>query len=163
MNGVTYTYDGDGNRVKKSNGTLYWYGGSGQLLMDSDLSGNYLNEYYYFGGQRIAQANLANGGEPYHYFPDQVGSTRILIGYGQNGACYDADFYPLGGERSFTHSCTQNAFKFAGLLVVGAAQRKVFGVFLFGSTTEKLVRSAPCPVLCAIGKQAKVQTEPRHA
>ncbi|MGB6667074.1 MAG: hypothetical protein WBE73_01915, partial [Candidatus Acidiferrum sp.] len=24
--GVTYTYDGDGNRVMKSNGTIYWYG-----------------------------------------------------------------------------------------------------------------------------------------
>jgi len=24
--GVTYTYDGDGKRVQKSNGKLYWYG-----------------------------------------------------------------------------------------------------------------------------------------
>lgn len=24
--GVNYTYDGDGRRVEKSNGTLYWYG-----------------------------------------------------------------------------------------------------------------------------------------
>ncbi len=27
--GLTYSYDGDGRRVKKSSGPLYWYGGSG--------------------------------------------------------------------------------------------------------------------------------------
>ena len=37
--GVTYTYDGDGQRVKKSNGKLYWYGINGEVLAESDLAG----------------------------------------------------------------------------------------------------------------------------
>ncbi|HET8892110.1 MAG TPA: hypothetical protein VFQ41_24650 [Candidatus Angelobacter sp.] len=42
---ATYTYDGDGNRVRKSNGnlaangTLYWYMSPG-VVAESDLAGN---------------------------------------------------------------------------------------------------------------------------
>jgi nucleotide-binding universal stress UspA family protein len=41
----------------------------------------------------------------------------------------------------------------ADLLVIGAAPRNVLGAMLFGSTTEKLIRSAPCPVFSVIGRQ----------
>lgn len=52
--GVTYTYDGDGNRVAKSNGKLYWYGLGGEILDESDGNGNVTDEYIFFGGKRIA-------------------------------------------------------------------------------------------------------------
>jgi len=45
----TYTYDGDGQRVKKSNGTtgtLYWTGMGSDALDESDLSGNINEEYF---------------------------------------------------------------------------------------------------------------------
>jgi hypothetical protein len=48
--GYTYTYDGDGNRVKKSNnstGTLYWHMTPG-IVGESDLSGNLTDEYVFF-------------------------------------------------------------------------------------------------------------------
>jgi hypothetical protein len=32
--GVTYTYDGDGRRIKKSSGKLYWYGEGIEVLDD---------------------------------------------------------------------------------------------------------------------------------
>ena len=38
--GVNYTYDGDGNRVQKSNGKIYWYGAGTEILDESDASGN---------------------------------------------------------------------------------------------------------------------------
>src|SRR6266849_7730618 len=38
--GVTYTYDGNGLRVKKSNGTLYWRAITGHTIAETDLSGN---------------------------------------------------------------------------------------------------------------------------
>jgi len=38
--GVTYLYDGDGNRVSKSSGTLYWYGLNGEVLDETDAAGN---------------------------------------------------------------------------------------------------------------------------
>jgi hypothetical protein len=57
--GVTYTYDGDGRRVKKDNGTLYWYGPDGEVLLEADLSGNLLDEYIFFNGQRVARCTAA--------------------------------------------------------------------------------------------------------
>ena len=55
--GYAYTYDGDGNRVRKSNGstgTLYWYMTPG-IVGESDLSGNLTDEYVFFDGERVAR------------------------------------------------------------------------------------------------------------
>jgi nucleotide-binding universal stress UspA family protein len=41
----------------------------------------------------------------------------------------------------------------ADLLVIVAAPRNVLGAMLFGSTTEKLIRIAPCPVFSIVVKQ----------
>ncbi len=42
----------------------------------------------------------------------------------------------------------------ADLLVIGAQHRDVLGSLLFGSTTERIIRSAPCPVFSAVVKPA---------
>ena len=52
--GVNYLYDGDGRRVSKVGGKLYWYGADGEILAETDGSGNFLDEYVYFAGRRIA-------------------------------------------------------------------------------------------------------------
>jgi hypothetical protein len=59
--GVTYTYDGDGNRMEKSNGKIYWYGAGTEILDESDASGNFTNEYVYFGGKRVAMRVVSSG------------------------------------------------------------------------------------------------------
>src|SRR5260370_7672613 len=55
--GVIYTYDGDGKRVQKSNGKLYWYGMGSDPLDETDLTGTITNstftEYVFFGGNPI--------------------------------------------------------------------------------------------------------------
>jgi RHS repeat-associated protein len=109
--GVTYAYDGLGNRVSKSNGKLYWYGMGSSVLDESDLSGNITNEYVYFGGQRAARRDAS--GNVYYYVEDMLGTSRVLTT--SNGTvCYDADFYPFGGERTpLVNTCPQN-FKFNG-------------------------------------------------
>jgi RHS repeat-associated protein len=56
---VTYTYDGEGKRVQKSNGKIYWYGMNSDPLIETDLAGNNLNEYVFFGGERIAMLGQA--------------------------------------------------------------------------------------------------------
>jgi hypothetical protein len=51
--GYTYTYDVDGNRVEKSNGTtgtLYWYMTPG-IVAESGLVGNLQSEYVFFSSQ----------------------------------------------------------------------------------------------------------------
>ena len=107
--GVTYTYDGDGQRVEKSSGTLYWRGGNGSVVAETDTSGNTLNEYIFFGA-RIARRD--SSGNVYYYFGNHLGSSAITNATGT--LCYDADFYPIGGELAFTNNCAQN-YKFAGM------------------------------------------------
>jgi YD repeat-containing protein len=52
--GVNYLYDGDGNRVEKTNQEIYWYGTGGQILDESDSSGNITGEYVFFNRRRTA-------------------------------------------------------------------------------------------------------------
>jgi RHS repeat-associated protein len=107
-NGTTYAYDGDGQRVKKSSGTLYWAGG----VAESDSSGNITSEYVFFGGARIARRDIATG-NVYFYLSDHLGSSNVVTnatGVIQN----ESDFYPFGGERQITNNLTNQHFKFTG-------------------------------------------------
>jgi RHS repeat-associated protein len=108
--GVTYTYDGDGRRVSKSSGKLYWYGSGGDILAETDASGNTTAEYIFFGGKRVAM--LPAGGNPIYYIEDLLGTSRVIT-TNAGTVCYDADFYPYGGERAYTNTCAQN-YKFEG-------------------------------------------------
>ena len=110
--GVTYTYDGDGRRVQKSNGKLYWYGAGGEILDESDVSGNITDEFVFFGGKRTARRNIASG-NIYYYLADHLGTSRMIVQGGQTSACYDADFDPFGTEYIVADTCAQN-YKFTG-------------------------------------------------
>jgi RHS repeat-associated protein len=112
--GVTYTYDGDGKRVKKSSGKLYWFGMGSDPLDETDLAGNTnntsFNEYIFFGGKRIARRDSSSNVT--YYFSDHLGTARIVAN--SSGAPVDdSDFYPFGGERVYTNSGPQN-YKFTG-------------------------------------------------
>jgi len=48
----------------------------------------------------------------YYYLQDQIGSTRVITDSAGN-VCYDADFYPYGGELPVVDNCRAD-FKFAG-------------------------------------------------
>ncbi len=108
---VNYTYDGDGNRVQKSNGKIYWYGAGTEILDESDASGNFTDEYVFFGGKRVAHRNVSSG-SIYYYAEDFLGTSRSIT-TSTGTLCYDADFYPYGGERVVTNTCQQN-YKFEG-------------------------------------------------
>ncbi|MGA3324107.1 MAG: RHS repeat-associated core domain-containing protein [Terriglobia bacterium] len=109
--GVTYTYDGDGKRVMKSSGTLYWNSPGGTPLAETNSSGATLNEYIFFDGNRVARRD--SSGNVYYYFQDQLGTAKTLT-ISAGVVCYDADFLPYGQEMAYTNSCAQN-YKFTGL------------------------------------------------
>ncbi|MGD1210463.1 MAG: RHS repeat-associated core domain-containing protein [Candidatus Acidiferrales bacterium] len=113
--GVSYLYDPTGSRVEKSSGTLYWYGPDNNVLEETNLSGGLVNEYVFFGGQRIGRRDYSNN--VYYYATDHLGTSRVMaeVPSGSTTAtlCYDADFYPFGGERAYTNTCAQN-YKFTG-------------------------------------------------
>ncbi len=111
--GTTYTYDGDGRRVSKVGSKLYWYGSGGDILAETDASGNTTAEYIFFAGKRIAM--LPAGGSAQFYFEDLLGTSRVIT-TNSGVVCYDADFYPFGGERApYTNNCpATNNYKFEG-------------------------------------------------
>jgi RHS repeat-associated protein len=55
---------------------------------------------------------LPAGGNPIYYVEDLLGTSRVLT-TNTGVVCYDADFYPYGGERAYTNTCPQN-YKFEG-------------------------------------------------
>ncbi len=110
--GVTYVYDGNGKRVLKSNGKLYWYGISGDPLDETNASGNLTDEYVFFGGKRIARRD--SSGNVDYYFADHLGTPRVVTNAtGTIPPLDDSDFYPFGGQRPLVSS-SGNTYKFTG-------------------------------------------------
>lgn len=138
--GVTYTYDGDGKRVEKSNGTLYWYGMGSEVLDETDLSGNLKNEYVFFGGKRIAVRSAS--GSINYYVEDHLGSSRVMTS-SAGAVCYDADFLPYGQEVDYTSTCGSN-YKFTGKERDSESGLDNFGKRYFGSSLGRF--QTPDPV-----------------
>ncbi len=98
--------------MEKSSGTLYWRAITGDVVSETDTSGNSKNEYIYFAGQRVAWWDSL--GNSYYIQSDALGTTRTITK--SNGTvCYDADFTPYGQEIQHTSNCpsTYN-YKFTG-------------------------------------------------
>jgi RHS repeat-associated protein len=109
--GVTYSYDGDGKRVMKSNGKLYWYGSGSEPVIETDAAGNFQYRYLYFAGMRVAREEANDWVD--HYVNDALGNARIV--YGLNGGWDWSDYYPFGGERVVNgYNLAGNHFKFTG-------------------------------------------------
>jgi RHS repeat-associated protein len=111
---VFHTYDADGERVEKSNGstgTLYWYMGPG-IVGESDLNGVMKSEYIFFAGERIARRDLISPGGVFFYFSDHLKTTSIVTdssGVIKN----ESDYYPWGGEVQLIAN-DSNHYKFNG-------------------------------------------------
>jgi RHS repeat-associated protein len=142
--GTTYTYDGDGKRVQKSSGTLYWYGTNPDPLLETDSGGNLTNEYVFFGGKRIARRDSSSN--VFYYFADHLGSSRDIVQDGSTPTlCYDADFYPFGGERAYTTSCSQN-YKFTAKERDSESNLDNFGARYFSSQYGRFMSPDPSSV-----------------
>jgi RHS repeat-associated protein len=118
LGSATYTYDGDGKRVAKSNGKLYWYpsaslgagGMSSDPLFETDAAGNVTDEYIFFAGKRTARKKST--GEINYYFADHLGSSRVVTS-AAGAILDDSDFYPFGKEVPFLAS-SDNNYLFTG-------------------------------------------------
>src|SRR5947209_3382117 len=111
--GFTYTYDADGNRVEKSNGTsgiLYWYMSPG-IVAESNLSGNLQSEYVFFNGERVARKDFP-GSTVSYYFSDHL-KTASVITDAIGAIKSESDYYPWGGELQFSNAVS-NHYKFTG-------------------------------------------------
>jgi RHS repeat-associated protein len=144
--GVNYTYDGDGDRVEKSNGALYWYGAGSQVLMETNLSGSLTSEYVYFGAKRVARRDASN--DIYYYAEDMLGSSRAIT-TATGTVCYNADFYPYGGEHAITNTCPQN-YKFESKERDAETTNDDFGARYYSSAYGRFISAdwsaVPAPV-----------------
>jgi RHS repeat-associated protein len=116
--GYAYTYDSDGNRVRKSNGnlaangTLYWYMMPG-VVAETDLAGTTKSEYIFFDGERVARRDGATGtGGVFYYFSDHL-KTASVITDSAGVIKAESDYYPWGGELQFVNN-DSNDYKFTG-------------------------------------------------
>ncbi len=115
-NGVTYSYDGDGNRVRKytdlsaANGTLYWYMTPG-IIAESDQAGTLKSEYVFFDGERVARKDFPATTVAY-YFSDHLKTASVVTDAAGNVQA-ESDYYPWGGELQFVAN-DSNHYKFTG-------------------------------------------------
>lgn len=137
--GVTYTYDGDGRRVKKSNGTLYWYDLAGNVVEETNLTGTLLNTYAFFNRQRVVRWGAT--GDAVYYFSDHLGSASVLTD--KVGArIEESHYYPFGGERAVLNS-DPNAYKFTGKERDGESGLDHFGARHYGSGIARFASVDP--------------------
>ena len=137
---TTYTYDGDGQRVEKSTGKLYWYGGTGLPVTETDLAGNNPAEYVLFGGERIARRD--SSGHVNYYLADALGSSRVVTDPSGN-ILDDSDFYPFGGERSFVGPTSGNTYKFTGKERDSETGNDYFTARYYGSSLGRFISPDP--------------------
>jgi RHS repeat-associated protein len=150
--GATYTYDGDGKRVQKSSGKLYWYGMGSDPLDETDATGATnnasFNEYIFFAGKRVARRDSSSN--VFYYFADHLGTSRDIVQAGQSSPCYDADFYPFGGERVITNTCPQN-YKFTSKERDAESNLDNFGARYNSSNLGRFMSPDPSPNGVAMG------------
>jgi len=123
-----YIYDGDGNRVEKcqaststtacptsgTTGTLYWRGTSSDPHAETDLAGNVLESYIFFGEQRIARRDAVTKAVHF-YFSDRLGSHGVVTNATGTACEQDIDYYPYGGsQKDYCTTPVAQNYKFTG-------------------------------------------------
>jgi RHS repeat-associated protein len=141
--GYTYSYDADGVRVEKSNGssgTMYWTGPGGEYLTETDLTGTINEEYIFFAGQRIARVDRPSG-TVHYYFSDHLGSTSVITDPKGNVQEHEY-FYPYGGIVA-TVGSDSNHYEFTGKERDGESGLDYFEARHYGSSLGRFMQADP--------------------
>jgi RHS repeat-associated protein len=150
--GMSYTYDGNGERVLKSQTVggaavkRYWSMG-GKTLAEDDGSGNLTAEYIYFGGQRIARIDLP-ASSVHYYLSDHLNSTSMVVS--ASGTIEEeSDYSSFGTEYPITGSGV-NRYKFTGKERDSESQVDYFGARYYSNALGRFITSdwskKPVPV-----------------
>lgn len=97
-------------KANGSAGTIYARSAGSDTLSETDLSGNFQNEYIYFNGKRLARRDAS--GQRHYYFSDMLGSSSVTAN--ESGGIENVeDFYPYGLSRQLITNVPQN-YQFTG-------------------------------------------------
>ena len=147
--GVTYYYDGAGERAAKSNGKLYWFGTGSAPVAESDASGNLTNEYIFFDGHRVAMKRMSDASVHY-YFSDQIGSANVVTN--ATGAMppeQDIEYHPYGEQQVYTDTLGQE-YRFTGKEHDPETNNDYFGARYYSSTFGRFLTpdwsATPVPI-----------------
>jgi RHS repeat-associated protein len=137
--GYTYSYDADGMRMEKTNGssgTMYWPGPDGEVLTETDLTGTINEEYAYFNGERIARIDRPSG-TVHYYFSNHLGSASVITD--ANGNVEEqTDFFPFGGI-AYSSGSDSNRYKFTGKERDSESNLDNFGARYFAYATGRFM------------------------
>ena len=104
--GVTYYYDGEGERVAKSSGKLYLFGTNSAPVVETDTAGTMTAEYVFFNGKRVAMRKA--DGSVHYYFADQIGSANVVTNAtGVMPPEQDIEYHPYGEEQVYVDQSFQ--------------------------------------------------------
>jgi RHS repeat-associated protein len=96
------------------NGTHYIYSFDGRLLAEYDVSGFWIRDYIYFGGQLVAEYRAATPQPQYYFYAsDQINSTRIVTD-STGTVVYSAAHEPYGGIQQTWVTNFDPELKFSG-------------------------------------------------
>jgi RHS repeat-associated protein len=99
-----------------------------------------------------------SGGTVRYYWSDHLGTTRIVTDASGN-VCYEADFYPYGGERAVTTTCSQS-YKFTGKERDTETGNDNFGARYYPNNLGRFLTPDP---LMASGRASNPQSWNRYA
>jgi RHS repeat-associated protein len=174
---AVYTYDADGMLTSVDSGAAtYLYAAGGERVYKSTSAG--ATEYFYFGGNIVAERNVSTGGwtnyiffngkrvarrDPsgavHYYLGDHLGSTSMVVSAG--GAIEnESEFYPFGGELQFSASA-DNHYKFTGKERDAESNLDYFGARNYSSTLGRWV--TPDPQLVTLQRQLDPQQWTRYS
>jgi RHS repeat-associated protein len=119
------------------------------------MTNSNFSEYIFFGSARIARRDAS--GNVFYYVGDHLGSSRVIVQAGQTTPCYDADFYPFGGEIAYANTCQQN-YKFTGKERDPETNLDNFGARFYSSGSQ--ISFAPFGCFMSADWSAKVEPVP---
>jgi RHS repeat-associated protein len=138
--GYTYSYDADGVRTERANGsvgTMYWPGAGG-TLSETDLTGTINEEYIYFNGQRIARVDKPSG-TAHYYYSDHLGSASVITDANAN-VTERYFYYPYGGVL-YSSGSDSNRYKFTGKERDAESGLDYFGNRHYGSSFGRFMQA----------------------
>ncbi len=138
---MSYTYDGNGERVLKSQTVggaavkRYWSTG-GNTLAEADGSGNLTAEYIYFGSQRIARIDLP-AGSVHYYLSDHLKSTSMVVSAA--GAIEEDSDYSSFGTEYVNTGAGVNRYKFTSKERDSETGLDYFGARYYGNALGRFL------------------------
>jgi len=122
------------------NGTYYIYSFDGRLLAEYDVSGYWIRDYIYFGGQLVAEYT---NGALYYYASDQISSTRIVTD-STGTVVYSAAHEPYGGiQETWGVSTYDPELKFSGKQRDAESELDYFGARYYDRAQYRFISTDP--------------------